>query len=161
MKTQNQEMQEILMGQLRKLTGEGMKNPITRERELVAAHAITGITTSLINSAKVELQFMKQTDTKESKYFQEDVSVGLQLPGKVQEETPYLEMEKPLTQIKTSSAREDAALLNKKKPYLHEEKKKTKSLYIDDRTTVLIDFDADPVLERANFIAKMAVYNKF
>jgi len=161
MKTQNQEMQEILMEQLRKLTGEGMKNPITRERELVAAHAIAGITTCLINSAKVELQFMKQTNTKGSKYFQDEVSAAAQLPGQLEDETTYLEMEKPQTKTKAIAARQDAALLDKKKPFVQLVKRATKSLQIDQRTTIMIDIDADPVFEKANFIEKRALHNKF
>jgi len=58
------DLRDHLFAQLERLgDDESMKNPISRDREVERSKAIVNVSNSLIASAKVEIDFLKATDS--------------------------------------------------------------------------------------------------
>jgi len=58
------DLRDHLFAQLERLgDDEAMKNPISRDREVERSKAIVNVSNSLIASAKVEIDFLKATDS--------------------------------------------------------------------------------------------------
>jgi hypothetical protein len=69
MKNKIEDLRNHLFAQLERLGDEqGMKNPITLERELKKAKAIADVGAVIVQSAKVEVDFIKATNQKESDF---------------------------------------------------------------------------------------------
>ena len=80
-KNKMNDLRDHLFAQLERLgDDESMKNPIARDREVARAKSIVDVSHALLESAKVEIQYLKATDSfkTESPMFQEMVQ---QLPS--------------------------------------------------------------------------------
>lgn len=156
---QNQILQQTLMDQLKRLNDCG-ENPIKLEREVMRANAIAQVSNSIINSAKMELQFMKQTETKRSTFY------GETLPEDAEEQHKnYIEefvdtqdvesttIEKP-TQKQLHAAKMDAELLEDKKVIKGDSLEGKKPVVINPKTTIWVDKDKDSEQAKKEWLEK-------
>ncbi len=140
--TQNQELQQMLLEQARALRAAG-QNPLQIEKEAMRANALKGIADSMIKSAQVEVQYLKQTGGKEMPFYTE-AAPSLPAPApvaKLQEPiTEHTEV-KPLTQKQQQAARMDAMLLEEKPLPKGDTLEGKKPVRIDAKTTIYIAQD--------------------
>jgi hypothetical protein len=162
---QNQILQQTLMDQLKRLNECG-ENPIKLEREVMRANAIAQVSNSIINSAKMELQFMKQTETKHSTFYTEAISDEVKEEHnnyitdfvETKEETIPVKVNKP-TQKQLHAAKMDAELLQDKKAVKGDDLKGKKPVVINAKTTIWVDQNKDEDQAREEWIAKHPVLN--
>ena len=73
MKNKMEDLRNHVFAQLERLADEEkMKNPIALEREVKKAKAIQELAQVLVNSAKVEVDFIKATENKGTGFLPED-----------------------------------------------------------------------------------------
>ncbi len=140
--TQNQELQQMLLDQARALRATG-DNPLKIEKEVMRANALKGIADSMIKSAQVEVQYLKQTGGKEMPFYN-DASPSLPAPPpapKLEEPITEHSEVKPLTQKQQHAARMDAMLLEEKPIPKGDTLENKKPVRIDAKTTIYIAQD--------------------
>jgi hypothetical protein len=70
MKNKIEDLRNHLFAQLERLgDDDAMKNPIAREREIARAKAISEVSKVIVESAKVEVQFIEATSSKNTTGF--------------------------------------------------------------------------------------------
>lgn len=78
MKNKIEDLRNHLFSQLERLGDEeAMKNPLKLERELKLAKAVAEVGKVIVDSAKVEVDFIKATENKGTSFFPADVTKKL------------------------------------------------------------------------------------
>lgn len=160
---QNQILQQTLMEQLKRLN-DCKENPIKLEREVMRANAIAQVSNSIINSAKMELQFMKQTETKHSTFYEETFPEDAKEQHKnyieeyvdSQEVEPVAVAPKP-TQRQLHAAKMDAELLEDKKAIKGDSLEGKKPVVINAKTTIWVTKDKDSEQAKKEWLEKHPV----
>lgn len=146
------------MDQIERLSSADMVNPIKLEREIARANALTQVGNTLINSAKAEVAFLKQIDSKDSSFYSMALPESSAPAPAPLPEIPFTDVEevpgKPLPQIKQKAARADALLLEEKVVPVSDDLSKKKPVRINAKTTIYIDKDADEEEARQRYIQK-------
>lgn len=171
-------LRKALFSQLDRLTDtETMKNPITRAREIETSKQVAEVSKQIIETAKVEVQFMKQMNKTESSFIKQvslpvskdkpaltEATVTESMPAKPDEPEPTWvlqyttpkKMSKTLIEKQRMAKKLDAELL-KKKPTIDSDTSKKQAVKIDHRTTIYIALDKDPEEARKAYLERNSI----
>jgi hypothetical protein len=171
-------LRKALFSQLDRLTDtETMKNPITRAREIETSKQVAEVSKQIIETAKVEVQFMKQMNKTETSFVKEialpagndkpaltEATVMESTPAKPEEPEPEWvlqlttpkKMSKTLIEKQRMARKADAELL-KVKPTINSDTSKKQAVKIDHRTTIYIALDKDPEEARQKYLERNSI----